>query len=189
MYYTPLNLRFANTTSNTTLLMPCRNVHLQCPWPLTGLWARNPEKEGLSAPGSKKAESVERSSQSQKASLPFSNFNLLFDIFILFRPQGGTGGWLRENGSISPFRVFRPSLVMFVQFEANLCDEACCGLAGISLVLYVFRLLCSSWNPQNQHLSFSTPKWPSPHSKKITFEGRISNFDANNIKIWGKKRQ
>ena len=54
--------------------------------------------------------------------------------------------WPRETGTICPFGVFPPVLDSFlVQFEANPCDEANCGLVTFSLVLQTFwAVLCSS---------------------------------------------
>ena len=43
--------------------------------------------------------------------------------------------WLRENGTICPFGVFPCVEAIFVQFEANPCDEADYGLVCFSLVL------------------------------------------------------
>ena len=73
--------------------------------------------------------------------------------------------WPHENGTICPFGVFVACfVVVFVQFEANPCAAASCGLigfpcfVGMSAVVWVLGPEFTLW-------PFRLPKWPFLHSQ------------------------
>ena len=81
------------------------------------------------------------------------------------------GVWPCEHGTICPFGVFP-------LFHSHFCPY----LAGILPAL--------GSGTQIQHLSFSTPKWPFPHSKNTTApREKMAKFDVTNTIKHGKKRQ
>ena len=65
-----------------------------------------------------------------------------------------------------------------LQFGANLCDEATCGLIGFSLILQAFRLFFGVLEPKSTISPLRPSKWPFAHSKTQCFNGKLPNFVA-----------
>ena len=62
----------------------------------------------------------------------------------------------RFSSAMSPARLPFPSFMVsfFVQYEANLGEEASCGLVGFSVCLVGIWALLGSWNPNSPFVLF-----------------------------------
>ena len=79
--------------------------------------------------------------------------------------------WPSEDGSICPFSVtkqFYSFIVMFVLFEANLCDEADCGVVWFPYFVRI-SAVWGSWNSNSPFVLFDPREWPFLHFKNTTF--------------------
>ena len=82
--------------------------------------------------------------------------------------------WLRGNGTTCPFGVFPCVEAVFVQFEANPCDEE-------------FRLFMGA--AQTHRVLFDTHYGPICTPKTLHFLRKMLNFDANNTTNFGKNKR
>ena len=83
--------------------------------------------------------------------------------------------------------VFSLFYLIFPRFEANLCEEAGCGLlfAFFPLVLKAFQLVLGSWNPEFTIVSPENGLF----GLTLRFKGKITNLEAKNTVKLGEKHQ